>query len=426
MIRKLVITKKNHNNKDIIVGAIIENDKLMEFFPIDTDTIIGNIYVGKIDKIINNINALFINAEGQNFYFSLNDNRDNIIFINNKKDKIPRVGDDILFQVTKEPVKLKQATAGGIITLTGKNIIIDTSGVIGISSKIKDLEKRTRLKAMLNEIIGNYYNTDINSDTNNSTSNFDNKHNFNSSNDLKIGGIVRTSAADVSYDEIENETVILLCKLNEIISKSNFVKSPSLVYKNYNIAYDKIFNKEQSYDSIITDMYDIYSYLKLQYNETNTNSSKLLYYNDKVCSLWNINNLEKEYLNIFKKNIYLKSGAYIVIEYTEAMTVIDVNSGKTTNNKKYEDNIFSINIEAAKEICRQLRIRNISGIIIVDFINMLNSDYNKGLVSILQEELQKDSIPAFFVDFTQLGLVEITRKKVEKPLFSNTNIIKYN
>lgn len=114
--------------------------------------------------------------------------------------------------------------------------------------------------------------------------------------------------------------------------------------------------------------------------------------------------------------MWLKSGAYLVIEQTEAMVVIDVNTGKAVKGKSLDENLYKVNLEAAYECCRQLRLRNLSGIIIIDFINMKDPMYMNNIKNVLTEELEKDSVPAKFVDITKLGLVELTRKKIRKSL----------
>ena len=141
-------------------------------------------------------------------------------------------------------------------------------------------------------------------------------------------------------------------------------------------------------------------------------------YDDKLLSLYKCYNIEKILHDALNQHVWLKSGAYLIIEPTEALTVIDVNTGKFDGNKKNrEDTFLKINLEAAAEICRQLRLRNISGIVIVDFINMESTENNSTLIEFLKTELAKDSIPSFFIEMTKLGLVEITRKKIKKPLY---------
>lgn len=140
-------------------------------------------------------------------------------------------------------------------------------------------------------------------------------------------------------------------------------------------------------------------------------------YDDKLLPLYKCYNLEKIINDALNPRVWLKSGAYLIIEPTEALTVIDVNTGKFDGNKKNREETFlKINLEAAGQICRQLKLRNISGIIIVDFINMENPENNTELISFLKAELSKDSVPSFFIEMTKLGLVEITRKKIKKPL----------
>ena len=143
-------------------------------------------------------------------------------------------------------------------------------------------------------------------------------------------------------------------------------------------------------------------------------------YDDKEISLLRAYSVETRIEKALAKNVWLKNGGYLVIEPTEALTVIDVNTGKFDGKEKdREETFLKINLEAAKEIARQLRLRNISGIILVDFINMKSSDSRKVLISELERQLYKDRIQTRFVDFTGLGLAEITRQKKKKPIYEN-------
>ena len=144
--------------------------------------------------------------------------------------------------------------------------------------------------------------------------------------------------------------------------------------------------------------------------------SRLRYYADPSLSLSGLYNLASKRKEAFERRVWLKSGGYLVIEPTEALTVIDVNSGKYIGKKAARDTFRLINAEAAVEIARQLRLRNLSGIILVDFINMERKEDEKELMHLLALELKKDPIKAAVIDMTPLGLVELTRKKVRKPL----------
>jgi len=140
------------------------------------------------------------------------------------------------------------------------------------------------------------------------------------------------------------------------------------------------------------------------------------FYNDTF-PLSKLYSIESKMEELFAKKVNLKSGANLIIEYTEAMTVIDVNTAKCITKKDKDSVIYKINLEAAQEIARQLRLRNLSGIIIVDFINIENEQYQAELIQELKKLLKQDSVPCNFVDITALGLVEITRKKIKKPVY---------
>ena len=139
-------------------------------------------------------------------------------------------------------------------------------------------------------------------------------------------------------------------------------------------------------------------------------------YEDALLPLHKLYGIEKHLADALKEHVWLKSGAYLVIQPTEALTVIDVNTGKCVSKKKDEQAWLTINMEAAKEAARQIRLRNLSGIILIDFINMKESDLTGELLSYLQKELRKDPVETVLVDMTKLQLVEITRKKIRKPL----------
>ena len=145
-------------------------------------------------------------------------------------------------------------------------------------------------------------------------------------------------------------------------------------------------------------------------------ADKLRLYEDKLLPLHKLYGIESQLTNALKERVWLKSGAYLVIQPTEALTVIDVNTGKCISKKKDDEAYLKINLEAAKEAARQIRLRNLSGIILVDFINLSKEEYMDELLRVFRQELQKDPIATSLVDVTKLQLVEVTRKKVRKPL----------
>ncbi|MBR5317798.1 MAG: ribonuclease E/G, partial [Lachnospiraceae bacterium] len=142
----------------------------------------------------------------------------------------------------------------------------------------------------------------------------------------------------------------------------------------------------------------------------------LRYYNDSLLSLSALYSVKSSLENALAEKVWLKSGAYLIIQPTEALTVIDVNTGKNVAKKDMQENFLKINKEAAIEIAHQLRLRNISGIIVVDFMNLTSKEAEEELMSTFRAELKKDPIPTQLIDMTKLGLVEVTRKKVRKSL----------
>ena len=186
-------------------------------------------------------------------------------------------------------------------------------------------------------------------------------------------------------------------------------------------AYLDLINKikQEELDEVVTDNEYIYTVINSSNHEL-FSSKKLRLYSDNMLALYKQYDISKEINNALSRKVWLKCGGYIIIEPTEAMTVIDVNSGKYVSRKKgtdaNEETYFTVNIQAAVEIARQLRIRNVSGIIMVDFINMNNQTHVDELISILKQELKTDPVTASVIDITKLGLVEITRKRTGSPL----------
>ena len=164
---------------------------------------------------------------------------------------------------------------------------------------------------------------------------------------------------------------------------------------------------------IITDKRDLYDDLTAELSDDEIDIS---YYDDEMVALDKVYNIETDLKKLFSRTVFLKSGGSLIVEPTEAMTVIDVNSGKAIKGKNAEASYLKINMEAASQIARLLRVRNMSGIIIIDFISMKDPESVKKLTEHMKSELKKDEVKALYVDMTPLGLVEITRKKITKPL----------
>lgn len=387
------------NKENIKLGYYFEDEKLSEIRCYENDSLLGNIYIGRVSNVLSNINAAFVDiASGKSCYLSLEDY---------KNDKKLKIGDLIVVQVVKDSIKTKQPSVTTDICLAGKYVVIHTEKTVGISAKIKDNATREELKRIFYEVLGEFE---------------PNKKCLK----ISYGAIIRTSAADDdvkddgNYEKVKAEILMLLEKLDDMLYKSQFLTAYSTIYKSEE-SYIKDMHvfSERSECEVITDDKEIYEEYTDIYDD-----SDIRLYSDSMVSLSNLYNLKTLTEKAFNKRVYLKSGAYLVIEPTEAMTVIDVNSGKAIKGNNSEEYIYKLNIEAACEIARQLRIRNLSGIIIVDFVSMKNDELNNSLLNELKSLTSKDDVPVKVVDITSLGLVELTRKKVRKPLYEMSHLIK--
>jgi ribonuclease G len=233
----------------------------------------------------------------------------------------------------------------------------------------------------------------------------------NTNTDLSFGFILRSNAKDATFSQIIEEATKLKDIYKDLLRKAI-----------YGLFYTKVYESAPSYISdinhlmyendfeVITDSEKIYNLIA---KETNIDNNKLRLYKDDLLPLYSLYSIKSNITNALKKNVWLKSGAYLVIEETEALTVIDVNSGKFISKKGKDKDLsnYRVNIEAAKEALLQLRLRNISGIIIIDFINMKSEELNLNLLKELRGLAKCDELPTKIVDMTKLGLVEITRTK---------------
>lgn len=382
-MNKLVIT--DYENQ--ILEAFYTDGKLMDLMLFDRQSILGNIYVGKVENIVKNIDAAFVDiGRGLPCYYAIDENE--TIFLNPKKDKTLKPGDEILVQVCKDAIKTKNPVATAELQLKSECVLVNNTGRIGISGKIKNKEKRNHLHHLAKQVLPEGF-----------------------------GCILRTVCEELEDEAITEELVKLSDRLHQIIQIAASRTCYSCVYKKDSAYLDFFILKHNTgLDEIVTDKQEILAEFQDYLTQKNITDVKLSFYQDKNCSLMTVYNLPKELTNLKKEKVWMKSGAYLVIEQTEALTVIDVNTGKSMENKTFEEHLLRINSEAAVEACRQMRLRNLSGIIIIDFINMKQPESMMKIQKIIEQELQKDSVPAAFVDITRLGLVELTRKKIRKSL----------
>lgn len=389
MNNKLVLTTKANR----IVSSLIEDNEFVQLRvdSMDSDSILGNIYVGKVKNIVKNINAAFIEiANGVMCYYSLEENKHPIYVKDKRTDKLV-MGDEILVQIEKENIKTKAPVATCHLNFTGKHVVLTHGKTkIGVSSKITSDKEKKRLREILSTYKNNAY-----------------------------GFIIRTNAEGASEEMLCQEIESLIKRYDEITGLGVHRSVFSLVYKTpSSYLCDIRDGYAKALTEIVTDDSIIYSEIK-EYLETyqKEDVDKLRLYKDDQITLSALYNIEKRLDEATRGHVWLKSGAYLVIQHTEAFNVIDVNTGKAiAGKKKAQETFLKINLEAAREAARQIRLRNLSGIIIIDFIDLLNKKDQEILMNELAELFKKDPVKTTVVDITALNLVEITRKKVRKPL----------
>jgi ribonuclease G len=382
-MNKLVVT----NYKNRYLEAFFEDDRLMDLKLYDKSSELGSIYVGRVANVIPNLNACFVDyGESLPAYYSLTENKH--IILNSKKNAKISIGDELLIQISKEAIKTKNPVATAELSLKGEYVIVTVGGNIGISSKIKGSKRREELKNLAASYLPK-----------------------------GMGCIVRTNAENAGNSEIEAEINRFVKRLNNILEVADKRTCFSCIYKNNPEYIDSFIVKyNTSLEKVISDDPEVIEDFQRYMTEKSINDVELTFYQDETLSLMSLFDLNKELQGALNKKVWLKSGGYLVVEQTEALSVIDVNTGKAIKGKSSEENFLRINKEAALEACRQLRLRNISGIIIIDFINMADKRNMDIIREILEKELSKDYVPAKFVDVTRLELVEITRKKIRKSL----------
>lgn len=385
-LKKLIIT----GYKNGLLIALSEHGEIVElqYEEAGQESILGNIYVGRVEQVVKNIDATFLSfADGRMGYYSIKDNKCPY-FLNPKTKQTPVQGDLLLVQVAKEAVKTKEPTLSSHISLTGRYAVLTVGNThMSISGKIQDEEWKAACRNACRPYCTEEY-----------------------------GFIIRTNAYQLPMEEIIAEIAELSRQYEALKKQALYMTARSLVYqapashlKNLRDVY------QEDLDEIITDDPEIFQEMKDYLKEQPQLQQKLSLYEDKLLSLSSLYSLTMVTERALKSHVWLKSGAYLVIEPTEALTVIDVNTGKCVTRKNAEETKLAINKESAKEIAKQLRLRNLSGIIIVDFINMDSKEAEKELLEYFSHELHKDPVKTYLAGLTNLGLAEVTRKKVKRP-----------
>lgn len=386
---RVVITVR----ENAVCYGYFEDNQPRELYaePREQGSLLGNVYAARVERVADGIHGAFLELEkGVKAYYPLSGN-DRKILLSSGERREPKGGDIALVQVTKDAQKGKQAVVDSNITFEGKYIVMTlVDRRYGISKKIRGDKERKRLKKLLDEWRSKEY-----------------------------GVILRTNAQGVSKERLMREFKALKDRRRRILKKGRHAKGRTLLYEEpgHYITLPRSLRSSEL-KKVVTDDPKIWRQLRSYYEESGDKDilKKIKLHKDEY-SLWKLYRFGYHYEDALKKHVWLNSGGSLVIDHTEAMTVIDVNSGSLVKNPiKKNDLFYRLNCEAAAEIAKQLRLRNLSGIILIDFINMDNKDDEDLLLEVLREECMEDRISINVVDMTALGFVELTRSKSRKPL----------
>ena len=389
-LSRLIITHMDFGGENLLVSAKEEEGRICQFNIVreGEEKLLGNIYIGKVKNIRKNIHCAFIEiAPGKMCYYDLEEGEPPI-FTNPKKDKIIKEGDEVVVQISREGIKSKLPSVTGNLNFTGEYLVLTSQRKqLGFSAKLTKEEKARIRTALQKHVSG------------------------------EEGIIVRTNAREASPEELTEELFRLREKYQELRHRAMSRVCYTLLEKGMSESL-RIFQGVyiRDLEEIVTDDSEIYTQICGENTEGEGGKVPVRFYEDKLLPLSKLYRLEKSLEEALDRKVWLRSGGFLVIEQTEAFVSIDVNSGKFSDKKNTRETFRKINLEAAREIAFQLRLRNLSGIILIDFINMEEEEDKKELLKILQGYLRKDPIKAAVVDMTPLNIVEVTRKKVEKSL----------
>lgn len=360
------------------VATLIEDYNIVERYIIkNQNNIEGNIYIGSIKNIVPGIKAAFVDiGKEKNAFIHFED-----LYKINEEIKLNK---KILVQVQKNPIKQKGAKLTANIKLTGRQIVLmPKTNFITISRKIEDEDQKQRLKEIVEKHIPNGF-----------------------------GAIIRTSCISATEEEICDDIQRLLNRWNKIQKKmlENESNLPCLIEENNDIIKSLILGTANSkMNRIITNNEMFNKEIENFLEAYNLDKNVKVGYEKDVFEKYT---MQKELQELENNKVWLRCGGYIVIDKTEALTAIDVNSGKCVGKDNLEDTILRVNTEAAKEIAKQLRLRDIGGIIIIDFIDMQEDISKTKLLNCFVEETKKDRAKVQVEGFSKLNLLELTRKQI--------------
>ncbi len=418
MYKKIVINDTVHETR----VALLEDETIVELFierRDDTD-IAGNLYKGRVQRVLPGMQAAFVDIGlnqaaflyvddviGDHFkkiekMFTDNNtaeeinsdqNRDHCAAVFNKNDfpieDLLTEGQEILVQVAKSPISTKGARVTSYVSLPGRFLVlVPTSDHIGISRRIVDEVERTRLKNMVMSL---------------------RKEN--------LGYIVRTASEGIREEKLADETDFLNNLWKKIQNKYTSAPLPSLLHQELNLILRAVRDLlTHQAEKLVIDSRSGYESVLAFLDEFSPGLKGFVELYEETEPIFDVYNIEADISAALKRKVWLKSGGYLLIEQTEALVAIDVNTGRYVGKHNLEETILKTNLEALKEIAYQIRLRDIGGLIIIDFIDMGKKSSQEKVFNALNEALKKDKSKTNVLPISEMGLVQMTRKRVRKPL----------
>jgi ribonuclease G len=410
-----------NSTSDEVRIAITEEGKLTELFyeSPDLSRNVGDIYLGKVAKVMHGIRAAFINIGfPQDAFLHFSDMDTNVYDYKSilgdeddvddddeddtpnqpgnrtysKEKPLPsniQRGQDIIVQITKEPVGNKGVRVTTKYSIPGRYLVlIPYNRRIGVSKKIYNFREKRRLRHIIRPVLPEGF-----------------------------GAIIRTVAAGQDENLILDDLNKLISAWNDIQNKMKSSKAPAMLYKDASTTSSvmrDLFRDDVT--KITVDSKKLYRQIKNYVDDTSPEfSDKIELYNQRI-PMFDVMNIEKQIEESLNKKVWLKNSGYLVIETTEAMTVIDVNSGKYAKSREQEINSLKINFDASKELVRQLRLRDIGGIVVVDFIDLYEDENKRKLYDELRKEFRRDRAKVTVLPMSDFGIVQITRQRIRQSI----------
>lgn len=407
IVKKPAPSKGNGNSVEIIVNcsqretriAVLEDSKLMEYRVEREERVVGSIFRGVVQNVLQGMDAAFVDIglERNAFLYvgdilpeggdANDDSPANLKRTELRRRKIKELikpGQEMMVQVTKGPRGNKGARVTTRIALPGRYLVLmPEAGNIGISRKVEDRRERDRLRKIGDAITPPGF-----------------------------GIIMRTEAEGHSEAELAGDVAFLVQLWSQVLENAKRMRAPSCVHRDQTLLYRTIrdmFNEDIS--KMVIDDPEEYEKAHLVARVVSPSMTKKIFLYDRETPVFDVYNVEKDLDRLLQHKVWLKSGGYLVIDEMEALTAIDVNTGKQVGSTSLSDTILKTNLEAADEVCRQLRLRDMGGIVVIDFIDMESADDRKRVLDYFTERLGKDSSRTRVGKISSLGLVEITRKR---------------